>query len=88
MKRDGAMTTEPTQARGAHLGRMMASEPELTTPVIDEDGMEAIRRFADYVTVDGSDLRSMMTRMERMKFETIVTGKSCREVIAEWAAEQ
>ena len=68
---------------GKRLGRMMASEPELTEVQVDGDGQEFIRRFVDYITVDGSDVRSMVTRMERLKFETIVSGKSCREVLAE-----
>ena len=68
---------------GTRLGRMMASEPELTQPAVDEAGREFIRRFVDYLTVDGFDCGHMVTRMERLKFETIVTGKSCAEVLAD-----
>ena len=71
------------ESPGKRLGRMMASEPELTEVPVDDAGREAIRRFIDYVTVDGSSVGSMVTRMERLKFETIVTGKSYREVLAE-----
>ena len=51
----------------------------------DEDAAvrEICRRFVDYVTADGFSAGSMVTRMERLKFETIVTGKSYREVLAE-----
>ena len=68
---------------GKRLGQMMASEPELTEVPVDEADREAIRRFVDYVTADGSSVQAMVTRMERLKFETIVTGKSYREVLAE-----
>ena len=68
---------------GKRLGRMMASEPELTEVQVDDAGREFLRRFVDYVTVDGSSVGSMVTRMERLKFETIVSEKSYREVLAE-----
>jgi len=67
---------------GTRLGRMMASEPELTTRAVDDAGREFIRRFVGYVTDGGSDFGSIVTRMERLKFETIVTGKSYGEVLA------
>lgn len=62
---------------------MMASEPELTEAAADEAARERCRRFVDYVTSDGFGVESMVTRMERLKFETIVTGKSYREVLDE-----
>ena len=62
---------------------MMASEPELTEVAADDAAREACRRFVDYVTADGFGVESMVTRMERLKFETIVTGKSYREVLGE-----
>ncbi len=68
---------------GQRLGRMMASEPELTEVQVSEAGKEMIRRFVDYVTADGFGAGSMVTRMERLKFETIVSGKSYGEVLAE-----
>lgn len=68
---------------GRRLGRMMASEPELTEVAADDAAREACRRFVDYVTADGFDVEQMVTRMERLKFETIVTGKTYREVLAE-----
>jgi len=74
--------SEP-EADGTRLGRMLASEPELTTPKADEAGRELIRRFVDYVTADGFDTAHTVTRMERLKFETIVTGKTCGEVLAD-----
>ena len=77
------MSSDEKQSAGTHLGRLMASEPELTEVAEDEAAREFCRRFVDYVTVDGFSVRSMVTRMERLKFETIVTGKSCREVVAE-----
>ena len=67
------------ESNGTRLGRMMASEPELTQP---QDG-EFLRRWIDYVTADGFGVGDMVTRMERLKFETIVTGKSYGEVLAE-----
>lgn len=63
---------------------MMASEPELTRVAADEAGREFLRRFTDYVTADGCDVGSMVTRMERLKFEMIVQAKSCAEVLADW----
>ena len=62
---------------------MLASEPELTTPAVDDAGRELIRRFVDYVTAGGFDCGAMVTRMERLKFETIVTGKTYGEVLAD-----
>ncbi len=67
---------------GKRLGRMMATEPELTEVATDGASREFIKRFVDYVTADGSSVADMVTRMERLKFETIVTGKSYREVLA------
>lgn len=61
---------------------MMAAEPELMQVREDPAGSEMIRRFVDYINADGSDVASMVTRMERLKFETIVTGKSYSEVLA------
>jgi hypothetical protein len=63
---------------GTRLGRMMATEPELTR--VQDDTF--LRRFTEYVTADGFDVGSMVTRMERLKFETIVQQKSCAEVLA------
>ena len=67
---------------------MMAAEPELTRTAVDEAGRELIRRFVDYVTAGGSDCGSMVTRMERLKFETIVRGKSYGEVLAEMEGQR
>jgi hypothetical protein len=64
------------------LGRMMASEPELTEPVTDEAGEVRSRRFVAYLFADGHDYDRMVTRMERLKFEAIVTGKSLYEALA------
>lgn len=68
---------------GTRLGRMMASEPELTQVQMGEAGREFLRRFTAYVTADGFDVGSMVTRMERLKFETIVGQQSYSEVLAE-----
>jgi hypothetical protein len=68
---------------GKRLGQMMATEPELTEVQVDDAGHEFTRRFVDYLTADGFGVGSMVTRMERLKFETIVTGKSYREVLTE-----
>jgi hypothetical protein len=62
---------------------MVATEPELTKPAMDDADREFIRRFVDYVTAGGSDFGSMVTRMERLKFETIVREKTYGEVLAE-----
>ena len=72
-----------TESEGTRLGRMMASEPELTEVRTDEAGLEMIHRFVAYVIGDGFGDGSVVTRMERLKFETIVTGKSYSEVLAE-----
>ena len=79
------MSSDEKESSGKRLGRMMASEPELTEVAADDATREFCRRFVDYVTANGSDVGSMVTRMERLKFETIVTGKSYREVLAEAA---
>ena len=71
-----------TESAGTRLGRMMAAGPELTEVREDPAGGEFIRRFTEYVTADGPDCAAMVTRMERLKFETIVTGKSYGEVLA------
>ena len=74
--------SEP-ESEGTRLGRMMASEPELTAPALDDAGREFIRRFVAYLTAGGSDCGSMVTRLERLKFETIVGEKTYGEVLAE-----
>ena len=68
-----------SESDGKRLGRMMATEPELTTTQPDD----FLHRFAAWLTADGTDCASMVTRMERLKFETIVREKSYREVLAE-----
>ena len=70
-----------SDSSGTRLGRMMASEPELTRPALTDADREFLRSFADYICGDGFDCGAMVTRMERLKFETIVTGKSYREVL-------
>jgi hypothetical protein len=75
------VVSEP-ESDGARLGRMIAGEPELTEPKLDDDGREQIRRFVDYVTADGFGAGRLVARMERLKFETIVTGKTYAEVLA------
>ena len=77
------MSGELPASPGKYLGRMMASEPELTRVQAGDADREFCRRFIDYVTAEGFSAGSMVTRMERLKFETIVTGKSYREVLAE-----
>ena len=67
---------------GTYLGRMMASEPELTRVQMTEAGREFLRCFTAYVTADGFGVDAMVTRMERLKFETIVHQKSYAEVLA------
>ena len=74
--------SEP-ESDGTRLGRMVASEPELTKVAADDADREFIRRFVDYITDGGSNFGAMVTRMERLKFETIVTGKTIGEVLAE-----
>ena len=68
---------EVSDSNGKRLGRMMATEPELTQP---QDG-EFLRRWIDYVTADGFGVGDMVTGMERLKFEMIVQEKSCAEVL-------
>lgn len=68
---------------GKRLGRLIVGEPELTQVAVTKADHERISRFVDYVTADGFGLAAMVTRMERLKFETIVTGKSYKEVLAD-----
>jgi hypothetical protein len=70
-----------SESDGTRLGRMMASEPELTRVAVSDADREEIGRFTDYLFADGFDFGKMVTRMERLKFETIVTGKSIGEVL-------
>lgn len=70
-----------SDSSGTRLGRMMASEPELTRKAVTDADRDFLRSFADYICADGFDVGQMVTRMERLKFETIVTGKSYREVL-------
>ena len=79
------MSSSEEGSAGKRLGRLMASEPELTEVATDEEAYDFIRRFVDYVNAEGSDVGSMVTRMERLKFETIVAGKSYRDVLGDWA---
>lgn len=74
--------SEP-ECDGERLGRMLASEPQLTTPKVDEAGKELIRRFVDFVTAGGFDSGAIVTRMERLKFETIITGKTYGQALAD-----
>ena len=77
------MSSDEKQSAGTRLGRLMASEPELREVAEDEATREFCRRFVDYVTAEGFSVGSMVARMERLKFETIVTGKSFRERLAD-----
>ena len=70
---------EVTESNGTRLGRLLASEPELTQV---QDG-DFLRRWIDYVTADGFGVGDMVRGMERLKFEMIVQEKSCAEVLAE-----
>jgi hypothetical protein len=70
-----------SESSGTRLGRLMGAEPELTEVRTDDAGRDFIRRFVEYVTADGYDCGSMVTRMERLKFESIVGEKSIAEVL-------
>lgn len=70
------------QSEGMRLGQALSSDPELATARAAGD-REFLSRFVDYITGGGSDLGSVATRLERLKFETIVTGKTYGEVLAE-----
>jgi hypothetical protein len=72
-----------SESDGTRLGRMIASEPELTRPLATDADQETSRRFEAWLFADGFDFGKMVTRMERLKFETIITGKTCGEVLAE-----
>lgn len=78
-----AASDPAARSSGARLGRMLAAEPELTSPTADEAGRETATRFVQYLTADGFDMGAMITRMERLKFEVIVTGKTYAQVLAE-----
>jgi hypothetical protein len=64
---------------GKRLGQMLTRQPEL----VKSRNQEMIRRFVDYVTADGFAASSVVTRLERLTFETIVTEKSYGEVLSE-----
>lgn len=70
-----------SESAGTRLGRMLASEPELTRPLEGSAGREFSERFASYLMADGFDWDRMATRMERLKFEAIVSGKTIGEVL-------
>jgi hypothetical protein len=72
------MAVEARMNQDAHLGRMMNGEPELTTP----QSPEFIRRFLSYVTADGFTVDAIVTRVERLKFAHIITGKTYSEILA------
>jgi hypothetical protein len=73
----------PPESEGTRLGRMIAAEPELTTVAADGTDRDLIARFVSYVMAGGSDVSNVLVRMERLKFETIVGGKTYGEVLAE-----
>ena len=68
---------------GKRLGFLLAAEPELTKVREDEAGQEMATRFVAYITADGFDAGRMITRMEQLKFETIVRQETYREVLAD-----
>lgn len=68
---------------GTRLGRLLASEPELTQVQTGEDGQEFLRRFSAYITAEGCDVASMFRRMECLQLETILQEKSYAEVLAD-----
>ena len=66
------------------LGPLIASIPEMTEVVVDKDSGERIARYADYITAGGLSVAAIVTRLERLKFDSIVTGKPTRELLDEW----
>lgn len=56
---------------------------ELTEVAADAESSERIRRLTDYITADGFSLDALVTRMERLKFESIVQEKAIGEILAD-----
>lgn len=44
---------------------------------------EKIRRYVGYLTAGGFTVQAVMARMERLKFEEIVTGRTAAEIVSE-----
>lgn len=77
----GAGSTTPR----ARFRLMLGSIPELTEPVTDQESDVLADRLAAYMLADGGGMQQIVTRLERLKFETIVRDASVAEVIAgEW----
>lgn len=69
------------RSAGRRLGQLMANEPELIGIPADEAGNLMIDRLASYIAADGFNAEAMIIRLERLKFETIMTGKTFAEVL-------
>ena len=68
----------------SRLGELLLSSPELTAVAADDAGRLMIDRFTAYVCEGGcADVATMVTRLERLKFETIVQGKTYAQVLAD-----
>jgi hypothetical protein len=78
---------EAKPSAGTRLGRLMGVEPELTRPAVNDADREMIRRFVEHIMPAGFDMQTAVTRMERLKFETIVTDKTYTEVLADPPAD-
>jgi hypothetical protein len=50
---------------------------------LNEDGKRVCRQFAEFVLRGGIDEQSIKTRLERLKFEQIVSGKGVAEILDE-----
>jgi len=70
--------------RPGRLGQLVASIPEMTEAVTGKDSGERIARYADYITAGGFGVAAIITRLERLTFDSIVTGKTTREILDGW----
>jgi hypothetical protein len=66
------------------LGHLVTSIPEMTEVVTDRESGDRIARYTDHITAGGFSVDAIVTRLERLKFDSIVTGKTTREVLDEW----
>lgn len=67
----------------SRLTELVDTMPELTEVAVDEAGRKRIQQLADYILQDGGSVDAIVKNLERLKFETIVTGKTTSEILAE-----
>lgn len=63
---------------------LVASIPEMSEVVTDLDSDWRITRYSEYITAAGFSVAAIVTRLERLVFDSIVTGKTTREILDGW----